>query len=209
MAADGLRRMGQGLARWFSPAALVAALVLVAVLASKNQSLQREVRRLRVQDKTPHAGVVVPAFRAATLNGDSVTVGEMSDGGRQVLFYFTSTCPYCIQTLPAWKTIASEVRTRDRDVAAVFGISLDSMDATTRYAAVHALPFPVLRFPDAKTAALYRAVGVPITVVLDHDGNVLYGRAGALTERAAIDSVLAAVRQTSPQPTTPVAGRVN
>jgi hypothetical protein len=100
MAADGLRRVGQGLARWFSPAALVAALVLVAVLASKNQSLQREVRRLRVQDKTPHAGVVVPAFRTATLAGDSVTIGSAAPGTRQVLFFFNTSCPFCIQTLP-------------------------------------------------------------------------------------------------------------
>jgi peroxiredoxin len=203
------KRLARATARAFVPTALVAALGLVFVLGVKNQSLKREVRRLRVQDKVPHAGVVVPVFRTVTLTGDSVTIGAGQPGGRQVLFYFTSTCPYCIQTLPAWKRITSEVQTREGDVAAVFGISLDSVDATTRYTAVHALRFPVLRFPDAKTAALYRAVGVPMTVVLDDDGHVLYGRAGALTERVAIDSVLAAVRPTSPQPPTPVPGRVN
>lgn len=204
MAPERMRSVGQGMARWFSPAAVVAALVLVAVLAAKNQSLQREVRRLSVQDKLPHSGLVVPAFRTETLTGDSVTIGSAIPGGRQVLFFFTTTCPYCLQTLPVWKDLDVRLRYADSTNVQVFGISLDSVEVTARFVSTHHLAFPVVRFPDAKTAALYRAVGVPITVVLDHDGVVLYGRAGALTSSAA-DSVMAAVREAKSESLIPAA----
>ena len=197
MLPDFARRLGGGTVRGFVPAALLAALVLVGVLGVKNSRLEREVRRERVQEKFPHPGMVVPAFRAATLAGDSVTIGTTVPGGRQVLFYFNSSCPYCLQSLQAWKTIATRLRAPGSSEVGVFGISLDSVSATVRYVAAHGLDFPVLRFPNGKTAAMYRAIGVPITVVLNDDGDVLYGRAGALIG-SAVDSVMAAVREGKP-----------
>jgi len=65
-------------------------------------------------------------------------------------------------------------------------------DAATSYVAEHRLTFPVLTFPDNKTARLYRADEVSVTVVLDPDGRVILGRPGGLTD-AAVDSILAAV----------------
>jgi cytochrome oxidase Cu insertion factor (SCO1/SenC/PrrC family) len=187
-----IQRFGAGSWRLAGRFAFLAALVLVGALSAKNRALQREVRRLHVEEKIPHAGVVVPTFPTATLTGDSVTIGSAAPGTRQVLFFFNTTCGFCIQTLPMWKSIATQLTGLGRPVVNVFGIALDSADATARYVAAHHLDFPVVRFSNGKTAALYRAVGVPITVVLDDDGNVLYGRGGALNG-SAVDSVMAAV----------------
>lgn len=172
-------------------AALAATSVLVVVLARQNAEWQQEVRRLRIENRIPHAGHVVPAFRSLTLAGDSVTVGEVAPGERQLLMIFNTECPYCLTTLPYWEEIVHRARQEPNSSLSVYGISLDSADATRRYVSAHQIGVPVLQFPDARTAGIYRAIGVPMTIIVGEDGKVLYGRAGELTDPHTVDSVLA------------------
>lgn len=168
--------------------ALIAASALVVVLANQNRLLRKQIMRLKVQDQTLHAGLVVPPFHAVTLAGDSITIGQAPTGSRQVLFVFTTTCGFCLQAIPAWSAIARRASALRSPRTAVYGISLDPESATTAYASAHSLRYPVLRFPDEKTAALYRARAVPVTAALDGDGNVLYGRAG-VPSAGAVDTL--------------------
>ena len=88
--------------------ALALAAILVVVLGSQNRGLVQEVRRLRGQQRLPHRGDAVPVTRAPTLLGDSVTLGGGPDRA-QVLFIFTTTCRYCLETLPGWQGIAARL----------------------------------------------------------------------------------------------------
>jgi hypothetical protein len=83
--------------------------------------------------------------------------------------------------------------------AQVYGVSLDSVDVTRRYAARNALPYPTIRFPEEKLVSMYRAGAVPLTLVLDETGRTVYSRLGEISTPAAIDSVIAAVKE-KPQP---------
>jgi peroxiredoxin len=174
---------------------LAVATVLLVVLAHQNRELRERIAEWRGRATFPHVGMVVPAFRATTLAGDSVTIGETKPGGHQVLFVLNTTCGFCLETLPAWKTVFTELNALGRPENAVYGISLDSEDETRRYVLDHGLAFPILCFPDPRLAKLYRAEGVPLTVVLDHNGEMVHVRMGALRDRGSIDSVIAAVRQ--------------
>jgi peroxiredoxin len=194
MATQPIHGLPAGPGRLLGTAALAVACLLVSVLGFQNRALRREVRHLRFQDGIPHEGLVVPAFRAATLTGDSVTIGGMEPGGRQVLFFFNTTCPYCLRSLPAWKMIATQVRAVGAPPIDVFGVALDSLEPARRYVAEHQMQFPVVRFPNTRIAAVYRATGVPITVVLDHEGNVLYGHGGPVVPGPVVDSILSAAR---------------
>lgn len=201
--------MPSRLVRSLVPAALVAALALVVVLARQNQALSAQTVNLRRQMTQPVPGLALPTFRTATLSGDSVTVGERADGGRQVLFVFTTTCPYCRASIPAWKRIAAAADSMAPPLSAVaYGVVLDSSDAAARqYVAAHALTYPVLRFPSRKLGAMYRTRNVPATLVLDAEGRVLYAKMGVLTDPAAVDSVLFALHWQEPAPT-PQSGAV-
>lgn len=180
-------------------AALAVAAVLVVVLAQQKRSLIREVEKARYelrQARTePLRGMYVPAFQAATLEGQPATIGEApAEGGRQVLLMYTTTCPYCLSSIPAWKQIKAAADTMTSVRAAVYGVSLDSVDVTRKYIAQHRLPYPTVRFPNEKVAGMYRAGTVPITLVLDEQGRTIYTRTGELKDPQAIDSVLAAIR---------------
>jgi peroxiredoxin len=166
----------------------------LVVLAFQNRTLREELRTLRRRGERPYPGLLVPSFRAVTLAGDSVTIGERVPGVRQVLFIFNTTCGFCRETLPYWSRIADELRTEERREVEVYGISVDSEAETRRYVREEGLSFPVVRFPEAKLVRLYRAEGVPRTLVLDHEGEVLYARAGSFGSQSVVDSIIAAAR---------------
>jgi len=170
--------------------ALVLALVLVVVLGRRLDALGEEYRKVRRLASRLHADSVVPAFRAATLNGDSVTIGEATGAyTRQVLLVLTTTCPYCKATLPIWARLADSLTRLPNHSIQVIAISLDSLEPTRRYVAEHGLTFPVVTFPTAKLRRLYRAGTVPETIVLDKDGRVLHARTGVLSVPAVLDSI--------------------
>ena len=180
--------------------ALALAAVLVVVLGQQKRDLINQVEKaqydLREARTTPLRGMWMPAFQAPTLEGQPATIGEVPGDsvGRQVLLMYTTTCPYCLSSIPAWKQIKAAADTMTSVRAAVYGVSLDSVNVTRDYIAKHQLPYPTVRFPNEKLAGMYRAGTVPVTLVLDENGRAIYSRTGELKEPAAIDSVMQAIR---------------
>jgi peroxiredoxin len=192
--------------------ALLAASLLVVVLGVQKRRLDNEVSDLRGQVtraiREPRRGMYMPAFNTATLDGRPATIGSAPGAGRQVLLVYTTTCRYCLASLDSWKKIAGTLDTLSTVRAEVFGVSLDSVEATRKYTQRHALPYPTVRFPEDKLVSMYRAGAVPVTLVLDEEGRTLYSRVGQLSDQAAIDSVIAAVKwKPEPQPAPGTAGQ--
>lgn len=173
---------------------MVVASVLVVVLARRQMDLSRAYIELRDKASLPYRGYAMPTFRTTTLRGDSLTVAELPDtAARQLVFVFTTTCPFCKATLPVWAALADSARRLRRPVS-VLGLSLDSLANTGRYAAEYGLTYPVATFPDWKTAQLFRARAVPQTLVLDHYGQVVFVHTGRLEPGPTLDSVYTALR---------------
>ena len=185
------------LARVLVLAALLGAAGLVVVLAAQNREFREQVRHLRRERRILHEGVVVPAFRTTTLAGDSVLIGDPPEGGRQLLMILNAACPYCRETLPYWKNVVRRIRA-DTVAIQAYAVSLDPDSVTRAYLTEHAFDVPAIRFPDERTAAVYRAIGVPITVVIGAGGQVLYGRGGAITRTETVDSLLAVLGAVRP-----------
>lgn len=188
--------------------ALVAAAALVVVLAVQKRKLDTEVGDLRARYmqalREPMRGMYMPPFSTSTLDGAPATIGQAPAAGRQVLFVYTTTCPYCLKSLPAWKQIESTLDTLSAAKAQVYGVSLDSIEVTRRYAQRHALPYPTVRFPEEKLVSMYRAGAVPVTMVLDEEGRTIYARVGEISTPVVVDSVIAAVKwKPEPRPAQP------
>src|SRR5438552_3092671 len=109
---------------------ILAATVLT--LGLQNRSLRERERDLVMRYTHPHKGVLLPPFRAATLRGDSVTIGELAHEGRQVLFFFTTKCPYCRASWPAIAKIDSEIKRNTVMRAQLIAIALESGVAVNR-----------------------------------------------------------------------------
>lgn len=174
---------------------VLAVLVLTAltiVLAHQNRLLVTSLQSERELAARPAPGSYTGLFTASTLDAQEVVIGEMDRAGRQVLFFFNTSCDYCRASIPAWKELAARVGSVGNEA---FGVSLDSVSQTREYATEHMLTYPVVHFDTRRTRSIYRVRAVPQVVILDSSGVVLYSRIGVLHRRtAAFDSVfLAAV----------------
>ena len=148
--------------------------VTVAVLAYEVHALKPQADTLMRNRALPYAGQLVPTARALTVTGDTVILGETAKGRSQVLFFLSASCQYCLQTLPAWKQLATQLQADSAKRFDVYGVSFSSPDSTAEFVRTHALPFQVLRIPDRKTRQLFRVKGTPITVVTDRDGVIAW-----------------------------------
>ncbi len=171
--------------------ALIAAAVLVVALALQKRDLLARIEGLTARIRDPYPGLYVPAVTLPSVSGDSVLLGQAPPGQVQLLFVFSTTCEFCKASLPARKRIAGEFGANSQ--VEIVGISVDSVEATRRYVAEHGIELPVVSFTDRRLRALYRAGITPQTLIVDAEGKVSYARVGALTEAAAIDSVLVGV----------------
>ena len=196
--------MSERLFRALPYVALVAAAALVVVLGRQKQGLIRDYEELRRQYRealnTPLRGSYVPGFAATTLeNSQPVAIAQGSPDERQVLLVYTTTCQFCKASLPAWKRLTATLDTMTQPRVKVYGVTLDSVEVTRRYIAEHRLPYPTVRFPDARVESMYRAGSVPLTVVLDGEGRTLYSRLGEVSRPETVDSIITWVKW-KPQP---------
>ena len=173
--------------------AAISVATLIIYLQVMNYNLVREsYDDLRVAFRSPYPGYLVPTFVGTTVDGDGITVGERPDG-RQLLYIFSPTGEFSVASAAAWRDLASSVAEEHPDVQVV-GIDRDGDGAAANFRDEHGFSFPVTTFPTPKLAMLYRVQSTPLVVYLDRQGEVLYSRAGVLTDPVAIDSVAVAVR---------------
>jgi peroxiredoxin len=159
------------------------------VLARQNRRLVRDNGELFERATRPYAGMVVPIVPAVSLQGDTVSLGAPALSERQVLFFFTTTCPFCRSAMPVWRSLARQATANSR--ARVYGVALDSADTLAAYVANAGLEFPVVRRSDPRFLHVYRSKAVPLTMVVNDSGRVLYARFGVLDSLTHFDSLLA------------------
>jgi len=178
----------RGIRAAISTLALALAAIVVVVLATQKRALERDLRRANAEAHLPQLGDAVPPMYGVTITGDSVVVGPRDGREDQLLLVLSTSCSYCIRALPEWNRLAAALLKR-RGIA-VYGLSVDSESVTRAFVQAHSPAFPVLPFPDQRTAAAYRAFATPLTIVLDSSGYVVFAHVGVL-DPAVVDSLLA------------------
>lgn len=185
---------------------LAAALVVILGLLNRVGDLRAEYAKVRRRLAALHEGAFVPSLRLATIGGDSVTLGEPTEAGRQLVFVFNTRCPFCKATLPAWDSLADSVRRLDRGIQ-VLGLAIDSVGKVRSYVAANRLGYPMVSLTTVREVALYRAGTVPQTVVIGHGGRVRFATVGQLVSSAVLDSVYRALAPGSLSQAVPVSRR--
>jgi thiol-disulfide isomerase/thioredoxin len=170
--------------------ALLTSLLVIALLVHQHRELSQQYREQRARSLVLQAGDAVPAFRARTTLGDSITIGESQPGTRQLLFLLTKECPYCRATLPFWKQIAAAVRNSPKMPVTAVAVALDSLPKMTAYLESFGVNVPIVEFPSPRLKRIYRAVAVPQTIILSDSGSILYSRTGVITDARVRDSVI-------------------
>lgn len=171
-------------------------LVLTGVVAYVMYALVMENRELRAQlaafgttsvdDLAP--GDPLPRLGLRSLEGTEASLPGLAGGGGVVAF-LTTTCPFCEQTLPAWRTVA-EASAR-RGVPFV-GVSFHELEPTRAYVTERGITWPLWVADGAASADTARVHSVPFTVLIDSAGGVVRAWQGPLAP-ADVDALIAAL----------------
>lgn len=145
----------------------VAVLVLAAqvVILSNQNRLLKEGRQAKPRDQIKE-GDTLQFIQLEPLKPGGYLDTSAS---RQLVFLMTTTCPFCKETIPAWKKLSGRVGSS----IPIIGISLDSRDSTSKFVETNGISFPVAISRDAAAfKKLNKITGVPITMYREKSGRI-------------------------------------
>lgn len=126
------------------------------------------------------AGDALGSFTLRTAAGELVPVAFDGTHGPSLVLVFAQECWACPLALPAWEGLVPRALAAG---ARVVGLRLDPGDP--REDLLADLPVTVGSLEDASEVPLAQLATVPLTLLLDPDGIVLWARYGALEPAAA------------------------
>lgn len=164
---------------WFLGAAFVVLSLLIVVLGFRIHQLRNLVDELRPQ---PKAGLWVPPYPAATLDGAPVVLGSPK-GQFQVFYFFSPTCPVCKQIEPQIADIHERI-TVSRAPIEMYGVSTVSVDMLRGYAAEGRGAYPLIPLEPKKMVSLMEVHSVPTMIVVDKEGVIQWANVGPIDDAA-------------------------
>jgi cytochrome c biogenesis protein CcmG/thiol:disulfide interchange protein DsbE len=141
----------------------LVACVALALLALLGVSMRDASRELE-------AGGPAPDFRLRTFDGSELSLSDMR-GKVVVLNFWASWCAECAIEAPALEAIWRDFK--DRDVVVIGVGYMDTEPAARAYLERFGITYPNGADAAGAISKLYRLTGVPETVVIGRDGNLV------------------------------------
>lgn len=120
-------------------------------------------------------GAVAPEFTLKSQKGPNLSLKEYR--GQVVMINFWATwCGPCRQEMPALNALYEKYR---RAGFVLFGVNVDADSAKAAQMADRLqVTYPILFDTDKKASVLYQINAMPMTIIIDRDGNVRYLKKG-------------------------------
>lgn len=125
-------------------------------------------------------GSAAPDYTARTLDGDSISLAALR-GHAVLLNVWATWCPPCRKEMPDLQALHEEFAPRG---LRVIGVSIDAAgadDVVREFLGEYGITYEIARDPDERITSLFPAPGVPITVLIDAEGTVVWRHLGPLT----------------------------
>lgn len=135
-----------------------------------------------------------PSLAAVTLEGDSVSLAELR-GAPVLLNVWATWCAPCRQEIPELQALHEQ---HAADGLRVIGVTVDSRSAAEdvrTFIEEFGMTYEVWWDPDQTSVSKFRAIGVPLTVLIGPEGRIRWRHLGVLKPddpslRDAIDALL-------------------
>jgi peroxiredoxin len=158
-------------------AAILSAFALTACSASDRSAID-------AGKKTSKAGAVavgapVPAYKAVSLAGDSVSLSGVR--GKVVLLNVWATwCHPCRAEIPELRAVHERYKARGLELIGV-SVDGDGSDGEIRqFLTDFQMSYPIWRDPDERVLAQFLVVGVPATFLIDRNGILQWRKTGPI-----------------------------
>jgi cytochrome c-type biogenesis protein len=127
-------------------------------------------------------GDKAPEYGATTLSGDSITLASLR-GSPVLLNIWATWCPPCRKEMPDLQELHERYSPQGLRVV---GISIDAAgadDMVRNFLTEYDVTYTILRDPGDRIASVFMTQGVPVTILIDSDGTVLWRRLGPVSAK--------------------------
>ena len=137
-------------------------------------------------------GAPAPAYRAVSLDGDSVSLADHR--GKVVLFNVWATwCHPCRDEIPELRELRAKYQARGLELIGV-SVDADGSEETIRtFMRDFEMEYPVWRDPGERVSTQFLVIGVPATFLIDRDGILRWRKTGPI--RPGDSTLVAAIEQ--------------
>lgn len=171
------------------PLALILALGLCNLfLIAQNFGLRKQLNsagRIDASANYLKPGETVTPLAGVDLNGRPYQVDYRKDRRRQLLLFFSPSCPYCIQQGPVWRDMLNRLDSTRFNVVGIVGDSENKQEVMSHADALGyfktRIVLPIVSVGD-ETLARYKLTATPITLLIDDNGRVEHAWVGKWDE---------------------------
>jgi peroxiredoxin len=111
-------------------------------------------------------------FKLLTVDSKEIELGSFAKDKVTLLVFGATWCPACRHEIPILKEYYSELKD---DGLNVLGIDIqESVKKVKSLIEKMQINYPVVLDSDAKVARLYKVVGIPLNIILDKNGVIVY-----------------------------------
>lgn len=169
--------------------ALILALVIFNILLlMQNLSLRRQLNSAARIDASANAlnrGELVKPITGTDLNGQLYEVQYSNDGKKQLLMFFSPSCPYCVAQGPIWRDLLNRIDSNRINVVGIVGDRENKLEVA-KHANVLGyfktrIALPIVTVSN-ETLANYKLTATPTTLLIDSNGRVEHAWVGKWDE---------------------------
>ena len=169
--------------------ALILALVIINILLfTQNLSLRRQLNSAGRIDASANAltpGELVKPITGTDLKGQLYQVQYSNDGRKQLLMFFSPSCPYCVAQGPIWRDVLNRIDSNRINVVGLVGEREDKLEVA-KHADVLGyfktrIALPIVTVSN-ETLAKYKLTATPTTLLIDSNGRVEHAWVGKWDE---------------------------
>lgn len=169
---------------WLAVALILALSISNLLLITQNLSLRRQLNsagRIDASANSLKPGEIVTPITGTDLNGHPYKVQFENDGKRQLLLFFSPSCPYCVQQGPIWRDMLNWVDSSRINVVGIVGDKEEKQEVANHAEALGyfktKIALPVVSVGD-ETLARYKLTATPTTLLIDGSGRVQHAWVG-------------------------------
>ena len=159
--------------------ALILALVIFNILLlMQNLSMRRQLNSAGRIDASANAlnpGELVKPITGTDLNGQIYQVQYSNDARKQLLMFFSPSCPYCVAQGPIWRDVLNRIDSNRINVVGIVGDREDKLEVAKHANALGyfktRIALPIVTVSN-ETLANYKLTATPTTLLIAANGRV-------------------------------------
>jgi len=157
---------------WLAVALILALSISNLLLITQNLSLRRSLNsagRIGASANSLKAGETVTPIVSTNLDGHPYQLQYEKDGRRQLLLFFSPSCPYCVQQGPIWRDMLNRIDSSRFNVVGIVGDREDKQEVVNHAEVLGyfktKIALPVVSVSD-DTLARYKLTATPTTLLI-------------------------------------------